>query len=510
MRRRAGFVILLLLFVAAAGVAIARRGPWYDEFYSFYLVRPDAPVGVLAPAWLRDNHPPLFYGLAWAWARLLGLAGLAGTVQALRTINLVALGMAVTAFVQLARADPWFRRLVWPYALALAALFPALDRIDQLRSYFLSLVLTALVVPLLARLITRDHGRTNPVMLGVVLALAFSVHMVTTVIVAGLTAATGAHLLMARRWHDAWRLVLTAALALIPFALAMLLQLSTIVANTRTFWIPPGWNAARWAIESELSGAVLANPLLTACGAAGICLLVVSARAGDGASRATLSVIATLGTAIMLALAVLVYAHLHRPLLITRYLVALDPVVAFMLALAAEHALRQMPRRAGGWIDLGLLLGTALALQTNLATTVRQWSWNGTSATIAAQVRRCPDTLIYPDMQWNGEVLNSTPRDNAQVLPFAYATMARRYGFALAPAGSRRLSPTCPTLFWTEHVAGLHPDATTVLRALRTAGYPVRSGRMARSDIGWVLITPPAPANQAGRQSRTTASNSST
>ena len=78
MLRRGGFVILAVAFFVASCLAIAQRGPWYDEFYSFYLARPGATLGVLGPAWLRDNHPPLFYGLVWGWARSLGLGGLGG------------------------------------------------------------------------------------------------------------------------------------------------------------------------------------------------------------------------------------------------------------------------------------------------------------------------------------------------------------------------------------------------------------------------------------------------
>ena len=134
MLRRTGFVILALVFAGAAGVAISGRGPWYDEFYSLYMVRPEAPLAQLVAAWLRDNHPPLFYACVWLWARLLGVLGLGIAVESLRTINCAIMVIAALAFVQIARADPWFRRLAWYYALALAAMFPALDQIDQLRS----------------------------------------------------------------------------------------------------------------------------------------------------------------------------------------------------------------------------------------------------------------------------------------------------------------------------------------------------------------------------------------
>jgi hypothetical protein len=326
---------------------------------------------------------------------------------------------------------------------------------------------------------------------GVLLALAFSVHMVTTVIVMGQVAAGFAYLAVSRRWPEAWRLALIGTIALIPFGVAMVLQLSTIMANTQTFWIPPGLNAARWSIETELSDAALGNPLLALCAGVGIILLLAGAVRRDPTSRAPCAQIATLAFGLVLALIVLVAAHLHRPLLITRYLIALDPVVALMVALGAERLAQKLSLRSLAALDAALLAMTGLAIHANLSTTRNQWSWNGTSRIIAAQVRACPDTRVYPDMAWDGETLNSAPHDNREVLPFAYATMARRMGFALSPADSHRLSTTCPTLFWTEHAALMHPDATTVIHGLRAAGYPVTSGRMVRRDIGWVLITPP-------------------
>jgi hypothetical protein len=494
MLRRAGFVILAVLFVVASGLAMAGRGPWYDEFYSFYLMRPDAPLSVLAPEWLHDNHPPLFYALGWLWARLLGLGGLAGRVEALRTLNLLVLGAAVVMFVRMARLDPWFRRLVWYDALALAAVFPALDRIDQLRSYFLSFVLTALILPLLLRELHRPTvRRQKPVALGLLLMLGCSVHLITTVIVASLVAAGFARLVLVRRWRDAATLALTSALALIPFAGIMAMQLPTMMANTRTFWIPPGINGARWAIEAELLGAVTCNPVLSLVALAGLGLLLVKTWRRDATSRDRLIDIATLGAGLGLALVVLVAAHVYRPLLITRYLVAVDPVIALALAICAESLTRRLPVRQTMMIDAIMLIATALAIQANLAATLRQWSWNGTAHTIATLVQSCPDTLVYPDLHWNAEPLSLPPRENREVVPFAYDTMAHRFGFALAPAGSHTLSKTCPTVFWSDHAAAFHPSATDVIRELRVAGYPVTSGRMVRHDIGWILITPPAP-----------------
>lgn len=484
--RRFGFGMLALLFVIAACLAIAMRGPWYDEFYAFYVVRPGASLDVLAPAWLRDNHPPLFYGLAWLWGRVLGLFGLADSVGDLRTVNLVVLAATALLFARLARTDAWFRRLLWYDVLALAATFPALDRIDQLRSYFLSFALTALVLPIVLRW---SHRGSRPAMPCLLLALAFTTHLVTTVIVMAMVAVMLLRLVLEREWQPARRLAMATALALVPLAASMAVQLPTIIGNTRSFWIPTGLNGARWAIESELIDAVTCNPVLALAALAGLVLLLLRP---DARSRATFIDLATLGAGLVLALAVLVAVHLHRPLVINRYLVAIDPIVALILALGAENLTRRLTDRAAVPIDAAMLIATALAIHANCRTTVQQWSWTGTARTIAGLIHDCPTTVVHPDLYWNSEPLGMPPRDNLAVVPFSYAYMARQSGFALAPVGSHTMSRACPTLFWSDHAAAFHPSAATVIRELRQAGYPVTSGRMIRHDIGWVLVTPPA------------------
>jgi len=486
MARRIGFVVLSVLFGVAAVIVIVGRGPWYDEFYSLYVVRAGVPVSALYPAWLRDNHPPLFYALAWVWSRLISGTGLAATVEGMRAINGVFLAVLVGAFVRMARTDAWFARIVWYDCLALAAMFPTLDQIDQLRSYFLSFVLAAIVLPLLARDICGRAGQRTMLGVGVILAVGFSVHVLTTVIVGSLVAATVVHHALVRRWGDAVRLIVIAAFALVPFLISMAVQFSTIAANTRVFWIPGGFNAGRWAIETEVHDAVYSNPVLLLVALGGLVMILIGLRRRDPDARMTAGVIITFAGALVLAVIVLMAAHLYRPMLVSRYLVALDPVIALMLALGAHAATRRLGARVVILLDVLILMGAGLAIHANCLETMAKPSWDGTGMAIARIVRACPQATVHPDLGWNTLALGMPPRENRAVVPFSYRFVGHRFGFAL----SSGMSATCPNLFWTEHVANMHPTAQAVIDRLRRAGYPIVSGRMERIGIGWILVTP--------------------
>ncbi len=325
--------------------------------------------------------------------------------------------------------------------------------------------------------------------LGAVLALAFCVHLAETVIVAGLAMAFGLRLVLTRAWGRAGRLLLVGALAGVPFALAMALQLGTIASNTRVFWIAGGLDAARWAIENEVVANLAANPVLTLTGLAGLVLLF-----GQDLARRRLSarsaLVLTLGAGLALAVAMLVAIHLHRPFLLSRYLVALHPPAGMILAVGAASLIERLGRRGQAALLVALVAGAGWAMVGQLARVERLTSWDGTGAAIARIVQACPRTQVHPDTAWNRMTLELPPRDNREVIPFAYRWIAARHGFALAPAGSRTREGACPTVFWTEHVAGQSPSAGAIAASLRARGFAIGAGYVQRIGDGWILVVP--------------------
>ena len=81
---RYSLVIVAVTLLGALLFSMAHRGPWYDEFYTYYVTGPGFDLReAFFNHWLADNHPPLFYVLVRA-AR-----GLWDNIEVLRLINAV-------------------------------------------------------------------------------------------------------------------------------------------------------------------------------------------------------------------------------------------------------------------------------------------------------------------------------------------------------------------------------------------------------------------------------------
>lgn len=503
-------VLLTGALLAAQIHAMAARGPWYDEFYTFYVTsRQFGWPEALSRHWLADNHPPLFYALSRAtdW--------LGDTIEARRRVNLLAeVAAFAVAALALRRAGTRHLPLAAGFLAFLVAQGPAIVSAAELRSYFVSFAASALTVLLLttrwldgpfhARDLGSDRpssGRPRPdsprpdrrhqAALVAVLLVAFNTHIATSLICGATLALFIAAALLRRDLAQARALLwpgLVAGGILVAITAA---QLPLWEANTRAFWIAPGFGPARWAIEMALIRALTANLLLTACGALGLLLLAADTLRRRQADR-SLEAAVILGAGAAAALALALAIHLAwRPFIIERYLTALLPVLGIILALGCARVLRLAGRLAGSGAAAVLLLAiAALSLVTlvdHTRATIAKTTWAGTAAPIGAAAARCPDTAVHINpARWNADLVALAPADNAAVVPFAYRTMAARHGFTIEPAGSRRVSPTCPTLFWAEQGQRHRATAAEILRDVQTDGFPLHEIRVRRIGDGWV------------------------
>ena len=484
--QRLVLALLAVALLAASLAAVFGRSAWYDEYYTFYITRPGAPLPVLAAGWLRDNHPPPFYALAWA-------TGWLGTdIPARRLVNLAFAALAGLALWRIARRNERLSPALFFYAVGLAGALPMLVRIAELRSNFLAFAAAAVAAAALAAFARPGPAsRSEGLCLGLALAISFTVHLAASIILGCVALAFAARLALLRDWPALRRLALIGFAASLPFALCLALQLGTIAGNTRSFWIPAGFAVARWTIQNEVLAALTANLPLAVAGLAGHLLLLRRA-IRDRRVPEPLQLAVTLGCGLALAFAVLVALHLQRPFVIARYLVAVHPVLILILALGTADLARALGRRGAALLALAVLAGTLFSLNRTLHRTLDLPGWDGTAAAIAEERRACRSAVVHPALAWNEATLALAPVDNRAVIPFAYRMAAARHGFAVEPPQSRRMSSECPTLFWAEHVPGHPPAAADLARALRAQGYPVATGTVSAIGDGWIFAVPPA------------------
>ncbi len=484
----------LALALAAMGLAWAlvwtslHRGPWYDEFYTWFVTRPDrAFIAALQGSWLKDNHPPLFYMLSWLSAHL------AGSIEVLRLINLAGLAAALAGGWVLLRRWPQHWTLGIAFLLVLAANETALRSGAELRSYFLSYCAGAVVVLALAVgwLEGELHSRAQRLVLAAGLMVGMNLHILTSLIISALIAPFLAGCLIRKRKALFAQILAPALLAGAIFAITSAVQLPNWQGNTAQFWIPGGFNAARYAIEFAVLRALETNPVVLVGGGLGGAMLCLSAWK-ERRSSAVLECVVMLGIGLALAIVLLIALHLMRPMVIEKYLASLVAAVALAIALAYAEFARRLPQALAAVLLLIAVAFSLWAMQSNAERTVQRKSWNGTSARLGQLHQACADSPVHIDpAYWNALAMSLPPDDNRMVMPKAYALMAYRYGFAIEPAHSRRLSASCPTLFWAEHDTTKEWDEAKIAQHLRDQGFAISRVWQYRIGDGWIAADRP-------------------
>src|SRR3954463_7067423 len=149
-------IALVALILLGAGLRFATldlQSYWYDEAVTVGLVRMDLP-GMLSAIYHHESTPPLYYVLAWGWAKLFGT----GEVG-LRSLSALIGTASIPVFYAAARE--LVSRRVGLAVAALAAVNPLLVWYSQeARAYALLALLCAASLLYFARLVRRpDDGR---------------------------------------------------------------------------------------------------------------------------------------------------------------------------------------------------------------------------------------------------------------------------------------------------------------------------------------------------------------
>jgi hypothetical protein len=341
--------------------AIYFAPPAIDEPYTLFVTRPGESFRwLLVNRWLADNHPPLFYALAWAtnW--------LGPELAARRLVNLMVFAFAAAALIGLIRTWPRGRGTLVLYCLGLASLFPAVDRAAELRSYYLGLVATSVAIAFLAYGWSRGFAtRKRMTGLVLVLLLCFNIHYVTSLVMGSIMLALLARAALRRDWSNAGRLAVASLIAGVPTLACMAVQFESMQSSPGVLWIPGGLASALYWMAATLAHALLANVVLTACGLGGVVLIAARSRVGGGLD-CRLDFILTLAAGCVGALARLLAIHAWRPIVVPQYLFALNPPVLMSLTLGADWLLSRLKLRTSVVIVIGLVAASIAAVGLNL------------------------------------------------------------------------------------------------------------------------------------------------
>jgi mannosyltransferase len=366
----AAVAALTVLAAVLRFTRLGHQGFWFDEANTALLVHfsPGKMIGLIPQT---ESTPPLYYCLAWVWARVFGYGE-----TALRSVSALA-GMLIVPVAYTAGAKLISRR-AGVIAAALTACNPMLIWYSQeARSYSLLALLSACT--LLAFAYARERPTPRALAWWVITAvLAFATHYYALLVV--VPEAIWLLALYHRRRPVQLAMALTAACGLGPMALAIS-QNSTGRAN----WIaiaPLGRRIAEVVPQFLVGfGSVAYNGLVWA--AIGLCLVALALLATVGSPterRRTLVVgaIATAGLVINLAL---VAAGIDD--LLTRNMIALWIPAALLIAgsLAIARA-----RWAGVALTVGLCaIGIAAAVSVAASRDLQRPDWRGVARVLGSQ-----------------------------------------------------------------------------------------------------------------------------
>ncbi len=325
-------------------VGIGHQGFWFDEGNTALLVHfsPGKMLGLIPQS---ESTPPLYYCVAWAWARVFGY-GEAG----LRSLS--ALAGAATVPVAYGAARKLISERAGVIAAALTACNPFLIWYSQeARSYSLLVFLTALA------LLAFAYARAQPTRAVLIAWVLASAAALATHYYAILAIVPQAVWLLFAHWRRravqvALAAVAACGLSLIPLALS---QNSTGNAG----WIAKiplgprlGQIIPHFLIGTGAPAYDVLEPLAAAMAVVGLVLLIARGDAGDRAAALRVAGLAVGGLVLNL---LLVAGGVDD--LITRNLIALWLPAALVIAAGLGAT------RAGviGWLAAAVLCGTGVA-----------------------------------------------------------------------------------------------------------------------------------------------------
>jgi len=362
----------------------------------------------------------------------------------------------------------------------------------ELRSYFLTLCSTTLLVLILTAvyLDKQPGGPWRRFTLAGSILVSFNNHIVTTIVSGAILLPFLIAFVLQHNFRALKATLIPALICGAIFLAITAIQFPLWETNTRSSWIPAGFTAGRQTLQITALRALEGNIVILVLGALGMIItLVRSVRRRQRSVECEAA--ALLGVGGLLAAGLVLGIHCWRPFVVEKYLTGLIPVLGMIVAIGMTQLLKQSGDRLAALLLILAAVASLVAINDNRLETAGKNSWAGTAAAIGRQAAQCPDTIVHTDSYWNADLVAAPPRDNSAAVGMAYQIMARRFGFVIEPAASRRISGTCPTLFWAEHDTRHRFTAAEILAHLRDVGYPVSRIQLSRVGDGWIASADP-------------------
>jgi hypothetical protein len=438
-RASVGLAALCLVFGVALAMGALSSPPWQDEFNTYVTTRAHS-LHTFFEHVLRGQHPLLFEGPIY----LLQRAGVTD-IAALRLLNFLGVPLVLVAL--------WIshKRGVMDLAQAAVAigLYASSNNLlfylDALRPYFL--VFSASIAAALAwRLIVRQ-GREKTLWLWFgALAVLVNLHYFATIFGGLLTLGLIAHYLRLRDWRGAVIIAATGLLAAAPALVTGALQSRETLDGGTLYYFAPGASMAFGAFGAAALAAIAYNlPALLAT------------LAGLRTPRAFAPELALIGIVVMF-FALLLIAHLIRPMLFDRYLIAAAGAILIPVAIMAPPAHR---------LTAPAICVFAIGVQVwALAFAPRFVGWTDSAEMVAAITQSCAQSQVYtvPYARVSNGPIWETPLNPTEIEArrYGYDYYAARHHFTvreLRPGDSVSASGKCPSIIWIEHFWPATPPA---------------------------------------------------
>lgn len=475
-------ILAALAFVFGMVIALGNlnSGPWMDEFNTLVTTLRGHSPGVFFEHVVRGQHPLGYEGIVYL-VQAAGVTDIAGV----RMINVLGLPLVFGAVW-----ISWRRgALTTAQAAVVIALYASsgnlISYFASVRPYFL-MFSASIAAVLIWRLMLRARAGDLPLGLwGGALAVFVNAHYYATIFGGLLTLALLIDRARRREWRPATLIALVSLAAAAPALILGVLQYSYTSGGGVLYYYPAGIGYALSAISAALVTATAGNIVL--------CVFALSACLRKEAREAAPDIV--LLTAVTVGyFALLICAHLYKPMIYDRYLIAAAGAVLVAAAVLATGS-------AAPKFSAAAICAFALVVETaTLVTPAGQFNWNASAEQVASIVKNCPSATVYgvPYARVNNGAIWTTPLNptESEARSYGYRFYARRLGFSvtgdLAPGDTIAAPGVCPAIVWIEHFWPPETTAAELLANLKLSA--PADAYFAQVGSGVLLIAPGHPS----------------